>query len=104
MSTQPATSKTTITFNDGVVRQFLIATLFWGLIGMLVGEMLAGTVVIETVFSRQGIGRIISDALMAKDLPVVQGVIFFSALVYVIVNTLVDLSYTFIDPRVRRSA
>ncbi|GMK41999.1 glutathione ABC transporter permease [Paenibacillus sp. CCS19] len=74
------------------------------MIGMLVGEMLAGTVVIETVFSRQGIGRIIADALMAKDLPVVQGVIFFSALVYVIVNTLVDLSYTFIDPRVRRSA
>lgn len=74
------------------------------MIGMLVGEMLAGTVVIETVFSRQGIGRIIADALMAKDLPVVQGVIFFSAFVYVIVNTLVDLSYTFIDPRVRRSA
>ncbi|PWV97318.1 peptide/nickel transport system permease protein [Paenibacillus cellulosilyticus] len=74
------------------------------MIGMLIGEMLAGTVVIETVFSRQGIGRIISDALMAKDLPVVQGVIFFSAFVYVIVNTLVDLSYTFIDPRVRRSA
>ncbi|MBD3921570.1 ABC transporter permease [Paenibacillus sp. PR3] len=73
------------------------------MIGMLVGEMLAGTVVIETVFSRQGIGRIIADALMAKDLPVVQGVIFFSAFVYVIVNTLVDLSYTFIDPRVRRS-
>lgn len=74
------------------------------MIGMLIGEMLAGTVVIETVFSRQGIGRIIADALMAKDLPMVQGVIFFSAFVYVIVNTLVDLSYTFIDPRVRRSA
>lgn len=46
------------------------------MVGMLIGEMLAGTVVIETVFSRQGIGRIMSDALMAKDLPVVQGVIF----------------------------
>ncbi|MBB3112491.1 peptide/nickel transport system permease protein [Paenibacillus phyllosphaerae] len=73
------------------------------MIGMIVGEMLAGTVVIETVFSRQGIGRIISDALMAKDLPVVQGVIFFSAIVYVAVNLLVDLSYSVIDPRVRRS-
>jgi cytochrome c oxidase cbb3-type subunit I/II len=41
VSTQPATSKTTITFNDGVVRQFLIATLFWGLIGMLVGVLIA---------------------------------------------------------------
>ncbi|MCM3630470.1 ABC transporter permease [Paenibacillus glycanilyticus] len=74
------------------------------MIGMLIGEMLAGTVVIETVFSRQGIGRIIGDALMAKDLPVVQGVIFFTAVIYVLVNLLVDLSYSVIDPRVRRSA
>ncbi|MEK5057419.1 ABC transporter permease [Paenibacillus shunpengii] len=74
------------------------------MIGMLIGEMLAGTVVIETVFSRQGIGRIIADAIMAKDLPVVQGVILFSAIIYVLVNLLVDISYTFIDPRVRRSA
>ncbi|MWV44516.1 ABC transporter permease subunit [Paenibacillus sp. HJL G12] len=74
------------------------------MIGMLIGEMLAGTVVIETVFSRQGIGRIIADGIMAKDLPVVQGVILFSAVIYVVVNLLVDLSYSFIDPRVRRSA
>ncbi|MFJ7974185.1 ABC transporter permease [Peribacillus sp. JNUCC 23] len=73
------------------------------IIGMNIGEMMAGTVVIETVFSRQGIGRIIADAIMAKDLPVIQGVIFFSAIVYVIINLLVDLSYSVIDPRVRRS-
>lgn len=72
------------------------------MIGVLSGELLAGAVVIETVFSRQGIGRVISDALMAKDLPVVQGVIFFTAILYVLVNLLVDLSYSFIDPRVRR--
>lgn len=72
------------------------------MIGVLTGELMAGTVVIETVFSRQGIGRIVSDALMAKDLPVVQGVVFFSAIIYVMVNLLVDLSYSVIDPRVRR--
>ncbi len=72
------------------------------MIGVLIGDLLAGTVVIETVFSRQGIGRIISDALMAKDLPVVQGVIFFSAIIYVLINLLVDMSYSIIDPRVRR--
>ncbi|MBJ6360556.1 ABC transporter permease [Paenibacillus sp. GCM10012307] len=72
------------------------------IIGVLSGELMAGTVVIETVFSRQGIGRIISDALMSKDLPVIQGVIFFSAIVYVLINMLVDLSYSMIDPRVRR--
>jgi peptide/nickel transport system permease protein len=72
------------------------------MIGILTGELMAGTVVIETVFSRQGIGRIVSDALMSKDLPVVQGVVFFSAIIYVAVNLLVDLSYSVIDPRVRR--
>jgi peptide/nickel transport system permease protein len=72
------------------------------MLGILVGEMLAGAVVIETVFSRQGIGRIISDAIMTKDLPVVQGVVLFTAIVYVVVNSLVDISYSYIDPRVRR--
>lgn len=72
------------------------------MLGLLVGEMLAGAVVIETVFSRQGIGRIISDAIMTKDLPVVQGVVLFTSILYVIVNTLVDISYAYIDPRVRR--
>ncbi|MBZ5201665.1 ABC transporter permease [Planomicrobium chinense] len=73
-------------------------------IGLHIGELLAGTVVIETVFSRQGIGRIIADAIMSKDMPVIQGVIFFSAIVYVLVNLLVDLSYSVADPRIRRSA
>jgi len=73
------------------------------MIGVLSGELMAGTVVIETVFARQGIGRVITDALMSKDLPVVQGVVFFSAIIYVLINLLVDLSYKFIDPRVRRA-
>ncbi|MFB9279831.1 ABC transporter permease [Cohnella cellulosilytica] len=73
------------------------------MIGVLSGELMAGTVVIETVFARQGIGRVITDALMSKDLPVVQGVVFFSAVIYVLINLLVDLSYRFIDPRVRRA-
>lgn len=73
------------------------------IIGLNIGELMAGTVVIETVFSRQGIGRIVADAIMAKDLPVIQGVVFFSAIVFVIINLLVDLSYSIIDPRVRRA-
>ncbi|MGE8081048.1 ABC transporter permease [Peribacillus loiseleuriae] len=73
------------------------------IIGIHIGELMAGTVVIETVFSRQGIGRVIADALMAKDMPVIQGAIFFTAIVYVVVNLLVDLSYSVVDPRVRRS-
>ncbi|MEW9701367.1 ABC transporter permease [Paenibacillus sp. SI8] len=73
------------------------------IIGIQMGELMAGTVIIETVFSRQGIGRVLADAIMSKDLPVVQGVVFFSAIVYVVVNLLVDISYAFIDPRVRRT-
>ncbi|MDQ0901212.1 ABC transporter permease [Paenibacillus sp. V4I7] len=73
------------------------------IIGIHIGDLMAGTVVIETVFSRQGIGRILADAIMSKDLPVVQGVVFFSAIIYVFVNLLVDISYVFIDPRVRRT-
>ncbi|MFD1888288.1 ABC transporter permease [Paenibacillus wenxiniae] len=72
-------------------------------VGLQLGEMLAGTVVIETVFSRQGIGRILADAIMGRDIPVVQGVVFFTAIVYVLINLIVDLSYTYIDPRIRRS-
>jgi len=73
------------------------------LLGMLAGEMMAGAVVIETVFARQGIGRVLADAILAKDIPVVQGVVLFSAIVYVVVNLLVDLSYSLIDPRIRRA-
>lgn len=72
-------------------------------IGVMIGELLSGTVVVETVFARQGIGRILADAILSKDLPVVQGVVFFTAIIYVLVNFLVDISYSFVDPRIRRS-
>jgi len=84
-----------------ILRNALIPVLT--VLGILGGDLMAGTVVIETVFSRQGIGRIISDALIAKDLPVIQGVIFFTAIVYVLINLLVDISYSIIDPRIRRA-
>ncbi|TDG00732.1 ABC transporter permease [Paenibacillus piri] len=74
------------------------------MVGVQIGELLAGAVVIETVFSRQGVGRLLADAITAKDLPVVQGIILFTAVMYVLVNLLVDISYSAIDPRVRRSA
>lgn len=84
-----------------VLRNALIPVLT--VLGILGGDLMAGTVVIETVFSRQGIGRVISDALIAKDLPVIQGVIFFTAMIYVLINLLVDISYSIVDPRIRRS-
>ena len=71
------------------------------IVGLQFGQLLAGTVIIETVFSRQGLGRLTIDAILNKDYPVVQGTILFTAVGYVIVNLLVDILYAFIDPQVR---
>jgi peptide/nickel transport system permease protein len=69
--------------------------------GLQFGQLLAGTVVIETVFGRPGIGRLAVDAILAKDFPVVQGVVLVVAVFYVTVNLLVDLIYALLDPRIR---
>jgi ABC-type dipeptide/oligopeptide/nickel transport system permease component len=65
------------------------------------GFLLGGAVVTETVFSRQGIGRLIVDAILWKDLPLVQGGVLLAAVTYTLVNLLVDISYAFTDPRIR---
>ena len=69
--------------------------------GLEVGRLLAGAFVVETVFSRIGLGRLIVNAILNKDFPVVQGAVFFVAVLYVAVNLLVDLSYAGLDPRIR---
>lgn len=70
--------------------------------GMIIGEMLAGSVVTETVFSRQGIGKVIVDAINAKDIPMIQGAVLMTAVFTVLINLLADISYMYIDPRVRK--
>jgi peptide/nickel transport system permease protein len=57
--------------------------------------------VTETVFNIPGVGRLVVEAIARRDYPVIQGVVLLSAGVYVTVNLLVDLSYTFLDPRIR---
>lgn len=69
-------------------------------LGVLVGNLLAGAVVVETVFARAGIGRLTVQGVTAQDIPVVQGIVVFGALVFVTVNLLVDLVYPLIDPRI----
>ena len=70
-------------------------------IGLQFGFLLGGTVVIETIFSRQGIGRLVVNAILWKDLPVVQGVALLAALVYTVINLTIDIVYAFLDPRIR---
>lgn len=70
-------------------------------IGLQVGLLLAGAVLTEKVFVWGGIGTLLADAITLKDYPRLQGLLLLGALVYVLVNLLVDLSYAIIDPRVR---
>lgn len=71
------------------------------IVGLQFGALLAGTVVIETVFSRPGVGRMVVNAILIKDFPVAQGAILIIATTYVLANLIVDLLYAWLDPRVR---
>ncbi|MGI8855003.1 MAG: ABC transporter permease, partial [Thermomicrobiales bacterium] len=73
------------------------------IVGLQFGALLAGTVIIETVFSRPGLGRDLIGAIQGRDFPVAQGMILFVAVVYVVVNLIVDLAYGLLDPRIRYS-
>ncbi|MBG6179515.1 ABC transporter permease [Arthrobacter sp. CAN_A1] len=70
-------------------------------IGLQVGLLLSGAVLTETVFAFNGIGRFLRDAIFELDYPVLQGFIIFIALLYALINLIVDVSYSIIDPRVR---
>ena len=72
----------------------------WTLIGLILGNLLGGIAVLETVFTLPGLGRLLVDAIFARDYPVVQGCLLFMALIYVLVNLVVDLCYPLFDPRV----
>lgn len=72
------------------------------ILGLSIGEMMAGSVVIETIFSYQGIGKLVMDSITARDYPVVQGFVLIMAIIYVGVNLLTDVSYHLFDPRVER--
>jgi peptide/nickel transport system permease protein len=68
--------------------------------GVLVDELLAGSVVVETVFSRAGVGRLTQTSVLAQDIPVVQGIVVMTSLVFVLVMLAVDVVYPLIDPRI----
>jgi len=70
-------------------------------IGIGIALLIGGVVITETVFNIPGIGRLVVDAIARRDYPIIQGVIMLFSGIYVLVNLLVDLSYTFFDPRIR---
>lgn len=72
-------------------------------VGLSFGTLLSGAILTETVFSWPGIGRWVYDAIAARDYPIIQGGVIFVAVMFMVVNLLVDLSYALIDPRIQYS-
>jgi peptide/nickel transport system permease protein len=70
-------------------------------IGVIVGILLGGQIVVESVFSLPGVGRLIVGAILRRDYPVIQGGLLLTATIFVVVNLAVDLLYAYLDPRIR---
>lgn len=70
-------------------------------IGTQLGYLLGGTVLTETTFSWPGVGRLAVDAVQSRDFPMIQGTVLFLAIIFIVINLLVDLSYGWFDPRIR---
>ena len=74
------------------------------ILGLYVGDMIAGSIIIETVFAWPGVGFLIWSSIRGADFPVVQAAVVVTASWVIIANLMVDLSYTYLDPRVREAA
>lgn len=74
------------------------------MLGLSLGSLLGGTAVVEIVFAYPGLGNLAVNAVGARDYPLIQGIVLWIAMIYMIINLLVDLSYSLIDPRIRKEA
>jgi peptide/nickel transport system permease protein len=82
-----------------VLRHALLPIVTLG--GWLVGGLLGGAVITEKVFGRPGLGTVTLNAITSQDVPVVLAVVLLAAFIYVVISTLLDIAYLFIDPRLR---
>ena len=73
------------------------------IVGLSIGTLLGGSVVIETIFRWPGLGKLAMDAISNRDYPVIQGFVLFTSTVYVFINLLIDIAYSWIDPRLRET-
>lgn len=71
------------------------------LLGLQTGEIITGSVIIETVFARRGVGRLAVDSVLSMDVPVVQGIVMMIAFWYMMINLAIDIIYGFVDPRIK---
>ena len=70
-------------------------------IGLGVALLIGGVVVTESVFNIPGLGRLVVDAILKRDYPIIQGLILFFSFLYIALNLLIDIAYTLLDPRIR---
>ena len=70
-------------------------------LGLQIGTLLGGAVITESVFAWPGMGKLVVDAIFFRDFPVVQTILILSATIFVLINLVVDLLYTVLDPRIR---
>lgn len=71
------------------------------LLGLSLGSLLGGTAIIETIFSWPGVGKLAVEAIFDRDYPLIQGYVLWITVIYTVINILVDISYYFLDPRIR---
>jgi len=71
------------------------------IVGLQAGDLLAGAIIIENVFHLPGVGRLVFEAIGQRDLPVIQGVVLLIAMVIVVINFIIDITYRYLDPRIR---
>jgi len=72
------------------------------MVGLQLGRLLAGAVLVETVFSWPGMGRLMFEGILRRDYPLIMGILFFSSVVVILVNLITDVMYSVLDPRIRR--
>jgi len=90
--------------NGRVVRKHILKNAMVPIVtvvGMTFSVLLGGAVVIEMVFNLPGIGRLLMNAVMRRDYPLIQGIVLYIALAYIIINLIIDLIYVYIDPRIK---
>ncbi len=71
------------------------------MLGLSVGSLLGGTAVVEVIFSYPGLGNLAVSAITSNDYNLIQGYVLWVALIYMVINLIVDISYNFVDPRMR---
>ena len=94
----------------GVKQRYVLRNVFHNasisiltIVGLSIGTLFGGSVVIETIFRWPGLGKLAMDAISNRDYPVIQGFVLFSSTVYVVINLIIDICYSWIDPRLRKT-